>query len=310
MSMSITAQLIPGFQVAGPDLFPKWILIAFAAAWGAVWGSFATVIIWRYPREESIVSPSSRCPACLAPIRWFDNIPIIGYLLLGGKCRRCKEKISPMYPSVEIICILLALTAFFLHYSPEGSILLFLSRFFITFTFFWSLFVISVVDIRSYLVPDIITLPGIVLFLTYNLIVARQETLQIALAVVGSYLVVFVFFNFFYRVLAGTEGMGMGDAKLLAMIAALAGWQGALFSLIAGAAQGLIVNTPLLLYKKRKEKPASEAPGEGERKRAFLKTQVPFGPMLSLGAFEYILWGDEIIDAYIVLADKMALMIT
>jgi leader peptidase (prepilin peptidase)/N-methyltransferase len=296
---------------------PEWILVAFAAAWGAVWGSFATVIVWRYPRDESIVSPGSRCPRCLTPVRWHDNIPVIGYMLLRGRCRQCGAPIGIMYPAVELLCTLLALIAFYLHVDPHTALLPFMTHFFITFTFFWALFVIAIVDLESFLVPDIITLPGIVLFLAYNLIFNRPDALVIAISVISAYLVVFVFFNLLYRVLSGREGMGLGDAKLLAMIAALTGWKGGLFALIAGSAQGLLVNTPLLLYRRRKAgaRTARRA-GDVEEDRgtfpkadAFLKAEVPFGPMLALAAFEYVLWGDSLVALYISAADKIAWII-
>jgi leader peptidase (prepilin peptidase)/N-methyltransferase len=296
---------------------PEWILMVFAAAWGAVWGSFATVIIWRYPRDESIVSPGSRCPVCLTPVRWHDNIPVIGYLLLRGRCRKCGTRIGIMYPAVELVSMLLALIVFYQRFDPHETMLPFLTHFFIHFTFFWALFVIAVVDLESFLVPDIVTLPGIVLFLAYNLIFHRPDALAIAISVVGAYLIVLVFFNILYRVLTGREGMGMGDAKLLAMIAALAGWKGGLFALIAGAAQGLLVNTPLLLYRRKRAKAralsrAGEeagAHGADRKAEAFLKTEVPFGPLLALAAFEYVLWGDRLIALYISAADRLAWLI-
>ncbi len=301
---------------------PQWIMVVFAAAWGAVWGSFATVIIWRYPRDESIVSPGSRCPRCLTPVRWHDNIPVIGYLLLRGRCRRCGASIGIMYPAVELLSMLLALIAFYLLYDPRSALLPFLTHFFITFTFFWALFVIAVVDLESFLVPDIITLPGIVLFLAYNLIFHRPDTLVVAVSVVAAYLLVFLFFNLLYRVLTGREGMGMGDAKLLAMIAALTGWKGGLFALVAGAAQGLLVNTPLLLYKRRagrrdEVREDAEVPDRApahkaeafQRTDAFLRTEVPFGPMLALAAFEYVIWGEAVIGFYVSAADKIAWLI-
>jgi len=287
---------------------PLWVLLVFAAAWGAVWGSFATVIIWRYPRDESIVTPGSRCPACLTPLRWHDNIPIAGFLLVGGRCRACGQKIPVMYPAVETIAVLLAMIALFLLYDPRGELLPFLTGFFIHFTFFWALLVIAIVDLRSFLVPDILTLPGIVLFLSYNFIVAREQTLTIGLSVIGAYVLVGLVFNRLYRLLSGVEGMGMGDAKLLAMVAALTGWKGGLFALIAGAAQGLLVNTPILLLRRRRGEQASPE-GDGKAARSFMRTEVPFGPMLAIGAFEYVLWGDSIIRVYLALADRIAWLI-
>ena len=292
------------------ELFPLWILISFAVAWGAIWGSFATVIVWRFPRDESIVRPGSHCTGCMEPIRWYDNIPLLSYLMLGGKCRGCKVKISLIYPGIELSSVLLALVAFHLGHESQVTLVALLTQFFITFTFFWALFVSSLVDLDSFLIPDIVTLPGIVLFLAYNAIISRETLLVSAMSVVGAYLLVWLAFNALYKVVSGREGMGMGDAKLLAMIAAMTGWKGALFSLVAGALQGLLINTPLLMMKKKKAgDPAGPREEKGEEERTLLKTEVPFGPLLALGAFEYFLWGREIIGLYLYLADAVASLI-
>ncbi|MFH1435956.1 MAG: prepilin peptidase [Pseudomonadota bacterium] len=293
------------------DLFPAWILICFAVAWGAIWGSFATVIVWRFPRDESIVRPGSHCTGCMEPVRWYDNIPLLSYLMLGGKCRRCRTKISLIYPGIELSSVLLALVAFHLGHESQVTLVALLTEFFIAFTFFWALFVVSLVDLDSFLIPDIVTLPGIVLFLTYNAITSRETLLFTAISVVGAYLLVWLAFNALYKVVSGREGMGMGDAKLLAMIAAMTGWKGALFSLIAGALQGLIINTPLLVMKKKKAAgPGGPRETGGAEERTLLKTEVPFGPLLALGAFEYFLWGREITGIYFCVADTIAAWVT
>jgi len=297
---------------------PAWILYVMAAAWGGIWGSFATVIVWRFPRGESIVWPGSHCPACGAQIRWHDNIPVLGYALLGGRCRRCKGAISPLYPALELACVLVALAVFRRFHSPAVPAPVVLSAFFVFFLFFWALIVVTIVDLKTWLVPDIVTLPGIVVFLAYNVLVDRQGAPLAALAVAGSYLVVYLFFNRGYRLLTGAEGMGMGDAKLLAMIAAMTGWRGAAFALVAGALQGLLVNTPLIIARRRRRAavPLSSEPGAADAEAApaagrekpatFLKTQVPFGPMLALGAAEFVLVGDRVIAYYFELADRVA----
>ena len=293
------------------ELFPLWVLISFTVAWGAIWGSFATVIAWRFPRDESIARPGSHCTGCMEPIRWYDNIPLLSYLMLGGKCRGCKTKISLIYPGIELSSVLLALVAFHLGWESRVTLAQLLTHFFITFTFFWALLVVSLVDLDSFLIPDILTLPCIVLFLTYTAITSRETLFITAMSVVGAYLMVWLAFNALYKVVTGREGMGMGDAKLLAMIAAMTGWKGALFSLIAGALQGLFVNTPLLIMKKKKAG-AVAGPGEekGEEERTLLRTEVPFGPLLALGAFEYFLWGREITGLYFSFADTIATWVT
>ncbi len=142
----------------------------------------------------------------------------------------------------------------------------------------------------------------------------KEKVFFVALSVAIAYLAVFLLFDLFYRLLFGIEGMGMGDAKLLAMIAAMTGWKGSVFSLVAGSVQGILVFTPILLWRNRKRKngsrpspfPADESPPPPPQ--TILRTEVPFGPMLALGALEFVLWGDVFIGAYVGIVDKIALL--
>jgi len=300
------------------SIFPTSYLTLFSIVWGAIWGSFATVVITRLPKEESIVFPGSHCPICSHPISWYENIPVLSYLILAGRCRHCKNRISPFYPLVELGSIILALIAinYAMNRANSQTLSLLFTNFMIFFTFFWALFVVSIIDIQTMLIPDIITLPGIVLFVTYNLLLFRESALWISLAVVCSYLGVFIFFNFLYKLLFGVEAMGMGDAKLLAMISALTGWKGAIFSLVAGSAQGIIISILIFTVKKWKFKEKTQgnndtgSSGSDNRgAKKILRTKIPFGPMLSLGAFEFVLWGEKTIDWYLSLIDKLVLLI-
>jgi len=281
------------------DVAP-WTWYAFATAWGAIWGSFGNVVIHRLPEKKSVVRPSSACPDCGTAIRWYDNIPVLSWIALRGRCRSCGWRIPVRYPLVEAGSALLALLAVrgLLVDGPD-TLPLFLSSFFIHFAFLWALLVLSVIDLRTMLLPDAITLPGIMVGLTFILITDRMSVLEHALASAGSYVVVLLFFVLLYRLVARREGMGMGDAKLLAMIGALLGWKGAVFSLVGGAFLGLVVNLPVLLLRGR----GADRQEDGER--SVLRMQLPFGPMLSLAAALYFFWGERIVGVYYATIDRI-----
>ncbi|MBW2261143.1 MAG: prepilin peptidase [Deltaproteobacteria bacterium] len=287
------------------DVAP-WTWYVLAAAWGAIWGSFGNVVIHRLPARKSVVRPSSACPDCGKVIRWYDNVPVLSWIALRGRCRRCGWRIPIRYPLVELGSTLLSVMAVrsLLAGGPD-ELPLFLSTFFIHFAFLWALLVLAVIDLRTMLLPDAITLPGVMLGLTFVLVTDRTRVLENAIASAGAYLVVLVFFVLLYRLVAKREGMGMGDAKLLAMIAALMGWKGAVFSLVGGAFLGLLVNLPVLVLR-RKDDGGSGQDGE-EEERSVLRAQLPFGPMLSLAAALYFFWGEEIVATYYGVVDRIVL---
>jgi len=323
------------------EIWPGWTWQVLAVAWGAIWGSFGNVVIARLPERRSIVRPASHCPECETPIRWFDNVPVLSWIVLRGRCRKCGWRIPVRYPLVEAACAALAWLAMRrLLLLGEEEMPLFATTFMIHFAFLWALLVLTVIDLRTMLLPDAITLPGIVVGLTFVLIVDRENVLWHALSSAGVYLFIYVFFVLLYRLIAKREGMGMGDAKLLAMVGALLGPQAVIFTLVAGALQGLVVNIPFLLLSRRgrgdeqaggrqegtldgdgdgdehgeedeetpEEEPEPPQTGPGEETRvvdAVLRTQVPFGPMLSLAAFEYFFWGEALINWYYETVDVM-----
>ena len=188
-------------------------------------GSFLNVCIHRIPREESIVFPSSRCPKCREKIRPWDNIPVLSYLFLRGRCRHCKEKISPRYPLVETLSALIALAMLY--------------RFGLTAAFFiyyaWAcvLLVITFIDIDYQIIPDSLSIGGIVvgLALVWWLPVSYPEAL-IGLGV-GAGLLIGVIYGYYF--LTRKQGMGGGDVKLLGMIGVFTGWEGVLFTIFMGS---------------------------------------------------------------------------
>jgi len=233
---------------------------------GAIIGSFLNVCIWRIPREESIVFPASHCPACSHPIRFFDNMPIISWLILRGRCRDCGASISPRYPLVEALTAALAVLLFWKY----GFSLQLLCAFLFT----AALIVITFIDIDYQIIPDVISLPGIPLcFLAavFFMGVPFLESL-IGILVGGGILYVIAVG---YEWITKREGMGGGDIKLLAMLGAFFGWKSLLFIVLCSSLTGAVVGMTAMVI-------------QGQD----MKYAVPFGPFLALGAVAYFFLGD------------------
>ena len=235
----------------------------FAIVLGAVVGSFLNVVIVRLPAEhESIVFPAFRCPKCLQPIKWYDNIPIVSFILLRSKCRSCGTPISWQYPLVELTMALLSLALLFkfgLTYALP-----------IYFAFTAALIVVIVIDYHHKIIPDSISLPGIVIGFACSFInpVITWQHSGIGLLIGGGVL---------YAVAAGyylftrREGMGGGDIKLLAMIGAFLGWQSLPFVVFGSSVLGAVVGIGAMLKQKKGG-----------------KTMIPYGPFLSIAALLYM----------------------
>ena len=244
----------------------------FTFLMGLCVGSFLNVCIFRIPDSKSIVHPPSACPGCGAQIRFYDNIPVFSYIFLGGKCRNCKMPISIRYPLVELLTGLLALAV----YAKFGLTLEAL----VYFVFVAVLLTISFIDIDHKIIPDLISLPGIPTFFLASLAVPSVTVIDSAIGIAaGSGILYAVAFAWSH--LKKIEAMGMGDVKLLAMIGALIGWQGVLFTIFVSSATGTIVGLPFMLIKKGN-----------------LKMEIPYGPFISIGAVAYIFFGQYVIDWY------------
>jgi len=246
--------------------------LAFVFAYGAIIGSFLNVCIARLPEGRSIVRPPSHCPKCQSPIAWYDNVPILSYLWLAGRCRTCRVRISPLYPAVEILTGALAV-ALFLRLGPTLAFAGY-------FAFAAALVVITFIDLDHQIIPDVISLPGIALGLAFSLVsplVGPRDAILGVLAGGGTLLAV----AWLYKTLRGQEGMGGGDIKLLAMIGAFLGWQSIFVTLFVGSVIGSIIGVIVMLY-------------EG----ADTKLAIPFGPFLAGGALVYLFFGDRILAFY------------
>ena len=254
-------------------------------------GSFLNVCIYRLPQSKSIVHPRSMCPKCETLIRFYDNIPILSYIILRGKCRQCKAPIpilsyvalrgkcrhckSPIsfrYPVIEFLSGMFAV-GIFLKYGLTFEALVY-------YTFVAALLVITFIDIDHQIIPDLITLPGIPIFFAASLVLPQITFVESILGILiggGSLFLV----AWFYHLLTHKEGMGGGDIKLLAMMGAVIGWQGVLFTIFVASAIGTISGL-LIMLKTRKT----------------MKLAIPFGPFLAMGSTAYILFGPQLIAWY------------
>jgi len=236
-------------------------------------GSFMNVCIYRIPLSKSIVTPRSMCPGCNSLISAYDNLPVISYILLKGKCRNCGIPISFRYPLVETISGLTALSVFMkFGLSAEGLIY---------FVFISALLVMTFIDIDHRIIPDTISLPGIPIGFLLASLVLPSMNYKTSLAGIltggGSLLAV----AWIYNLITKKEGMGGGDIKLLAMIGAFTGWKGVLFTIFVASATGTLAGIAVMLKTKKD-----------------MKLAVPFGPFLSIGAILYIFFGTALISWY------------
>ena len=264
------------------------VAVAAAAAFGAIWGSFFNVCIARVPRGESVVRPASRCLACGAPVRPRDNIPIVSYLLLRGRCRACGAPFSARYPMVEALAAVLAAAIWwqFVAADAGGPVAIRLARFAVYFAFAGALLVLSFIDLDTKLLPDVITLPAIPILFLAAFGAHDVPWLGRLIGAAAGYLFVRLIADFYYYVLK-REGMGLGDAKLLAMIGGVLGWKALPVVVFAGAFLGVLISIPVLLLARRRR--PQEAEGEALR-----HVQIPFGPFLALGALVYLFAGPAI----------------
>jgi len=249
---------------------PEMMLIVFAA--GLCIGSFLNVCIYRIPESRSIVTPPSSCPSCGYRIRYYDNIPVISYLFLLGKCRQCGVRISPRYPLVELLTGFFALAVYF----RFGLSLQALAYF----AFIATLIVITFIDIDHRIIPNAISLPGIPIFFAASFAVPSLTWLDALLGIlIGGgilYAVAWTYLFFTKR-----EGMGGGDIKLLAMMGGMIGWKGVFFTIFVSSAIGTVTGLAIMAATRKN-----------------MKLAVPFGPFLALGAVIYIFFGQELILWY------------
>jgi len=247
------------------------VVLVFALA-GLMIGSFLNVCIYRLPRRESIVWPASHCTSCNRPLAWFENVPVIGWLALRGRCRTCGSRISAVYPLVELTTgVVFAGGALVYGLSP---------LLFVRLAFAAVLIVLFVIDLHHRILPNVITLPGIVAGFAASLFLP-PGWLSSLIGIVAGGGILFAIAEAYYR-LRGIEGLGMGDVKMLAMIGAVLGWPLMLLTLVFASFAGSLVGVGLM------------ASGRGGMQAA-----LPFGTFLALGALVAAVAGDPILTWYL-----------
>ncbi len=241
---------------------------------GSLWGSFANVCIYRLPLKGGVVKGRSFCPKCKKKILWYENIPILSYFILGGKCSKCKKKISTQYLIVEAISIISFLIIYYLFGISLTTILLII--------LFLSFLIIFFIDLKHYIIPDVLTFPMMALgfFKSFdpNLSPIFPNYINSLLGGIIGYGIIWLLI-IFYKKIRNKEGMGLGDAKLLAVIGFWFGWISIPFVIFLSSTIALIVVVPDLLKRQKK-----------------LTSQIPFGPYIITGTFIYLLFQNEFIS--------------
>lgn len=248
-------------------------VIVFFLLWsGLAVGSFLNVCIYRLPRRESLTWPPSHCPACDRRLAWFENIPVLSWLMLGGTCRTCRAPIGVMYPTVEVMTAAVFVSGYFIYgWTPLLAVRL---------LFACAMIVLFAIDLRHRILPNVITLPGVALGFALSFVLPPGWLSSLVGLLAGGGLL-FAIAEAYVRV-RGVEGLGMGDVKMLAMIGAFLGWQLMLVTLILASFSGSILGVALL------------ASGRGGMKAA-----LPFGTFLAVGALVAAVAGESLMAWYL-----------
>jgi leader peptidase (prepilin peptidase)/N-methyltransferase len=239
---------------------------------GLMLGSFMNVCIYRLPRGLSPVRPRSGCPNCGHMLAWYENVPVVSYLVLRGRCRECRAAISPMYPIIEALTGAVFLSGY-LWYGPSALLIVRLA-------FAWAMIALFVIDYQHQILPNVITIPGIVIGILANFLAGPGWIASIIGAAVGAGSL-YAIAEIYYRI-RHEEGLGMGDVKMLGMIGAFLGWKLVLLTLVISSFLGSIVGVFVLVSRKES-----------------LKYAMPFGTFLAVGAVVASVMGNAILDWYL-----------
>jgi leader peptidase (prepilin peptidase) / N-methyltransferase len=254
-----------------------WLLPTFGVLFGLIWGSFLNVVIHRLPLRQSLVSPRSRCPSCGKEVAAYDNVPLLSYLVLLGRCRHCKAGISLRYPFVEASVGAASLAAVLRHGPSLAAV--------VELAFVAAMVALIFIDYDHKILPDSITIPGTVLGLFYA---GLRSVLALSPRPVGDALLgaalgfglLFLVAEVYFR-LRKEEGMGFGDVKMMAMVGAFVGWKGVLLTLFLGSLSGTLVGLLVLALQ-----------------GGNLKSKLPFGTFIGLGAIATVYVGGPLIAWY------------
>ena len=228
------------------------------------------------PKQNSVlnlVTPRSRCPRCNHQIKAIENIPVISYLFLKGKCSQCKNKISCRYPLIEFTsAVMVTVVAFYFGVSIQAAFAIFLT---------FALIALTMIDFDHQLLPDDITLPFLWLGITLNIFNVYTDIESSVLGAIFGYgSLWFVYISF--KIITGKEGMGHGDFKLLALLGAWFGWQALPLIIILSSVVGTIIGISLIIFKSHNR-----------------NSTIPFGPYLALAGWVYMLWGPYMMSSYL-----------
>lgn len=250
-------------------LIPAWFESLIAGTFGLIAGSFINVVVHRLPQRKSLIEPGSQCPFCKNSIRWYDNLPVLSYLFLFGKCRKCHRKISLRYPIIELlVCLLFIASVTKFGLGP----LTFLRDW----PFLASLVAVTFIDLEHRIIPDEISLGGLVLGLLTCYWVPGLGLINGFVGAAFGFSV-FYLFAWIYFKMSGKSGLGGGDIKLLAMIGAFLGPSGVFSTILMSSVLGSVMGILYALTRKQ---------------RNVLKVAIPYGPFLVLGALYYYFFGD------------------
>ncbi len=269
----------------------EWVWFVYVGLMGACLGSFANVVIYRLPRGESVVRPRSRCGSCQAPISIRNNIPILSWFLLRGKCASCGARYSFRYPAVEALMTILFLAAY-LSVGWSWTLLEYL-------VFIFSLVTVSFIDLDHMILPDTFTLSGIGIGLVGALLNPERDFYDSVFGVLlgGGFLWAIAYL---YFVIRKREGMGGGDIKLLAWIGAVLGWQAIPLVILVASLLGSVVGIGLALLATKRSAAATERSAGATDDAELATFAIPFGPFLALGALLYLLFdGAELARVYL-----------
>ena len=285
--MDILQRFVTHDELTG---LPAGLILAAVAALGAIIGSFLNVVIHRVPREESVAFPASHCPSCAAAIRPYDNIPVVSWALLRGRCRSCRAPISARYPAVELLTAALFALTYLLHSGLTLSLPFDLA-------FVAAIVALVFIDAEHMILPNVITYPGAALALVARVVVPNLygvaslgggQTPAWLLSLGGAVLGALVGGGFLWLVgwlwerARGVEAMGLGDVKMMFMVGAFLGWPLTLLTIFVGVLTGSIAGVGAMVAR-------------GERD---MQRMLPFGIFLGIGALVSLLFGTQIIDWY------------
>ena len=272
----------------------QYTLATFSVLFGLILGSFFNVLIWRLPRGMSTILPGSACPNCGRPIPAHENIPVLSYLVLQGRCAGCKDPISAVYPAVEAITGVAALFLWQMLAVPRLTELIThpaqMTAVIVQIACLLALIPIAVIDIRHFVIPDFFTLPGLVIALLLSLLPGGVTPLSSVLGVAAGGGLLYLVGLLGELAFRKPDAMGGGDVKMMAWLGALFGWVPTLVCIVCASFSGALWGGVALLLR-----------------RLRVDHRIPFGPFLALGMWVAVLWGQQVVSWYFSAMDRLIL---